>query len=368
MHALISMLTSKLLNYQFSVVMRDPVAAASTAIVRTCNRHARSHLPRRFSRPLAIRVLVFFLITTFKVSAAPITPGSDEAAARSELSRLIPNGKLLWVNNKKIHFGSLGNWRPRTVTKKGHEEYRPRWSPDGRKIVFQRGDSSVYIMNSDFTHKLLVLSGAHTPDWTGDGRAVTGISTDGYRVLKYDLATKQTSVVYDARQRGYNGQRMSQTAELHVSGRYLLTFREQPTHATEIIDLEQQRYLANPQMLRGDCKPSWSPDGSYLLTTARTGSRPVLRADFDAKRGKLGPSRHFVGIDTILRYWAHDGRVSNDGKWVVFSGKILIGPGMFGKREIYIWNIGGNDADAVRLTFETGDDLSPSLFVSGPAA
>ncbi len=315
-----------------------------------------------------IFVLALFVSVSYDTTAAPITPGSDEVAARAEVSRSITRGKLLWVNNNKIRFSSLGNWRPRTVTEKTHEEYRPRWSPDGRKIVFQRGKSSIFIMNSDFTQKTQVLAGAHTPDWTGDGRAVTGITEDGYRVLKYDLETKKTSVVYDARTPAYNGQRLSQTAELHVGGRYLLTFREQPHHATEVIDLEKKRYLANAQMLRGDCKPSWAPDGSYVLTTARTGSRPVLRADFDAERGTLGTSRHFVGIDTFLRYWAHDGRVSNDGEWVVFSGKILIGPGMFGKREIYIWNIGGTDADAVRLTFDTQDDLSPSLFIPGTSS
>lgn len=309
------------------------------------------------------RLSVLLLGITSPCLAAPISPSSDEIAARAALAQKLPSGKLLWVNNNRIRFSTLGNWRPVVVTEKQHAEYRPRWSPDGLKIVFQRGDASIFIMNSDFTDKIKVLSGAHTPDWTGDGHAVTGISSDGYRVLKYDLKTKITSVIYDAKASGFNGQRISQTAELHISGQYLLTFRETPKHATEIVDLKNKRYLANAQMLRGDCKPAWAPSGNYFVTTARTGSRPVLRTEFDATSGALGTSRHLVGMDALIRYYAHDARTSNDGNWLVFGGKILIGSGMFGRREIYIWRIGKPENDLVRLTFDTGEDGAPSLFV-----
>ncbi len=42
----------------------------------------------------------------------------------------------------------------RRLTRTRHGESDPRWSPDGRKIVFMRdrdGDHGVYLMNADGT-------------------------------------------------------------------------------------------------------------------------------------------------------------------------------------------------------------------------
>jgi hypothetical protein len=150
---------------------------------------------------------------------------------------------------------------------------------------------------------------------------------------------------------------------LHPGNRYLLIFHRKPKHATQIVDLKGRRYISNPQMRRGDCKPAWSPDGSYLLTTARMANRPLLKTPFNAAKGIVGQSRRLIGMHGI-RYYLHDARVSNDGKWLVFGGKVLLGARMLGRREIYIWRIGEPQSSMVRLTFNTAEDGKPSLFVA----
>ena len=293
-----------------------------------------------------------------------VSPSDEERAARAAVGERIPDARLLWENDGAIYHSRLGDWQPERVTGDGAREFRPRWSPDGTRVAFQRGEDRVFLMDADFTGAREIISGAHTHDWTGDGTGITAISSDGYRILRYDLASDSVDVIYDAREDPRQGRPVSQSADLRAGGRYLLTFRREPHHSSFIVDLERNDYLWNDEMARGDCKPTWSPDGSYFLLTARTSDRPILRVDFDERTGALSNPRVMISMDKLaLRYYMHDAQVSNDGEWVVVGGKVLVGETMFGGREVYIWRMGDDPDAIVRLTFDGGDDNTPSLYV-----
>ena len=275
----------------------------------------------------------------------------------------LPGARLLWTRDDAIFHSPLARWAPRRITPPDKRERRPRWSPDGRWIVFERDGEGVFIMREDFSAVRRILPNAHTADWANNGRAVTAIADDGYRVLRYVLASGVTSVLHDTREPPYHGQVLSQIAELHPGGRYLLTFRRTPEHATEIIDLEARRYIADAEMRRGDCDAAWTPDGTGVLTTARTTDRPVFETSFDPRTGALGKRTRLAGMESWSRYYAHNGRLSRDGQWLVFAGKVLIGTGMLGRHEIYVWRRGDTDQNIVRLTFNTNEDILPSLYI-----
>jgi Tol biopolymer transport system component len=303
------------------------------------------------------------LLAATPAGAVGLSPGDGERAARESISRALPRARLLWVRDEAIFHTRLGEWLPRRISPAGVSETRPRWSPDGARIVFQRGPHTVFVMNGDFSDPRPVLDGAHTADWTWDGTAVTAISSDGMRVMRHEIATGRTTTLYDAAQPPYNGQPLAQAAELHPGGRYLAVFRRTPQHATEIVDLKARRYIANEQMLRGDCNPAWTPDGRHLLTTARTANRPILYTPFDPDTGTVAESQVLANLSSWSRYYMHDARASNDGKWLVFAGQILVGDSMLGRREVYIWRAGDAPGAPVRLTFDTDHDEKPSLFI-----
>ncbi len=323
-----------------------------------------SRTPRRLRRAVLAALVAAAWAAPARAGDA-LRPTAAEAAALKALGGRLPGARLLWTSDGRLYVSEAPDFRALALPAPTGRCTGPRWSPDGRQVLFVREDDGVWQMGPGLAGARRLIAGAHTASWTRDGQAVTCIADDGYRVLRRDLGSGKTAVIYDARKKPWNGRQVSQAAELHPDGRHLLIFRREPGHATEIADLTGGRYIANASMLRGDCGPAWSPDGSYLVLTARTSSRPVLRADFDAKTGRVSPSRHFVGLGghTKSRYYIHGERVSNDGEWLAFGGVIFGGPQQSGRREIYLWRIGTPEAQAVRVTFNTGEDAEPDLFI-----
>ncbi len=297
--------------------------------------------------------------------ALPV-PGRGPADQRTELGRLIPDARLLWVRDDRIYCTRLGEWDPQPATRQPGKEGRPRWSPDGTQVVYwaeHPDGTGVWLMSADFSDRRLILPGAGVADWTADGNAITAIAAiaaDRQQVLMHDLATGETSVIYDSRELPYRDTaiRLEQIAELHASGRYLLIWTENFGHATLVVDLVNRRYLANGRMLGGDCSPAWAPDGSFLIGTARDWAhrRAVVRAAFDAETGTIAPSEYFCGDGTC-----HFQRVSSDGNWVVYAPQL-------DSRELFCWRVGDPQGATVRLTFDPAQDVSPSLFLPGDVA
>jgi len=307
---------------------------------------------------------VALCLATAHASAGPLAVDPDQARDRASAAARAPGAMLLWVRDGRILRTQLDDWSPRPAAQDVPGRLsRPRWSPDGSRFLFQRDDAAIYVKPGDGGPARLVLAGAATADWTADGRHFTAISIDGHQVLIHDLDRGATRVLHDTRQPPFHGQKLAQAAELHPGGRYLLTFRREPSHATEIVDLVANRYLSNPGMRRGDCNPAWTPEGRFVLTTARTTNRPILFAPFDPASGALGPSQFLAGLKGWSRYALHDPRPSSDGHWLVASGEVLLGPGMRGGEEIYLWHRGDPSDRLVRLTFDSSDDTLPSLFV-----
>jgi len=85
----------------------------------------------------------------------------------------IPGAGLLWVRADKIYYSTVSNFTEQVVTQGSYAETNPRWSPDGKQILFVRSSDGVYVMKSDFTGKTKVIPGGHTASWTRDGKSIT---------------------------------------------------------------------------------------------------------------------------------------------------------------------------------------------------
>jgi len=165
-------------------------------------------------------------------ASSPIDPDAVQLARRDGLASRLPGARVLWVRQNRILHSRVDAWTEEVVSEAGQEESNPRFSPDGRQILFVRAPGSVWVMDADYSNKRRVIDSGTTASWTRDGTGITAIAGDGYRALRHDLQSGDTDTIYDARDAPYNGQKISQAAELRVGGRYLLVFRLTPGHVT----------------------------------------------------------------------------------------------------------------------------------------
>jgi TolB protein len=70
----------------------------------------------------------------------------------------------------------------RELTRGKHYDWGPRWSPDGKKILFEStrdGNREVYVMNADGTNPINLTSNPavdHAPAWSPDGQHIAWMS------------------------------------------------------------------------------------------------------------------------------------------------------------------------------------------------
>ncbi len=282
-------------------------------------------------------------------------PASDTVPAdRDQLARRMPGAVLLWSRNGWVTASRLSPWMPLQIT----QGENPRWSPDGERFVFTRGHD-VYLMDNrlDRPRKILesvVTEYATGAFWTQDGHAVVAISRrNPRRVILLALDSGRRSLIHDEGRPPFKGYRLSQGADLRFDRRYLLTFTADAGHRSMIIDLVARNYITNELMRKGDCGPSWSPDGRFIVMTRRnrlSPTRPIYMAYFDPQKRSLTPSRYLIG-----RGRCHRPRVSSDSQWVLY---VLSG-------NIYCWPVRRTvekPRNGIQLTFD-GESTDPGLYV-----
>lgn len=250
------------------------------------------------------------------------------------------------------------------LTTDPHVDRFPTISPDGQRVVFARSRQEWVSFRNEEEWDIWVLDlagGQETrvaeygidPAWTADGRAVL-FQRSGTGVVQVETDTGRETVLLAARE----GERF-ETPTLHPDGRRLAATLRGKRRGTVLVDLPSGRETP----VAGGCQLAWVPGGDWLVLVEGGGRMKNRICRADSSGGNL---------ETLLDMpepWSHEyfPRVSNDGALLVFGAAAKGHEHDTADYEIFLWRIGTPPESAARVSFHTGNDQWPDVWVD-PAA
>ena len=269
----------------------------------------------------------------------------------------------------EIYVMDIDGQNQRRLTDNRDNDWRPSWSPDGKRIVFvseRDGNREIYVMDADGGNPQNLTNDLNEdwyPSWSPDGKRIAFMSLrDGHII---DVAPTYEIYVMDAD--GGNPQNL--TNDLNddrypswsPDSKRIVFTAERPGHFRSKFGITDEIYVMdadgkNQQRLtenrKNDWFPSWSPDGERIAFAAdRKGDSEnfeiyVMDADGGNQQNLTNNRR-----DDWSPSWSSDSRRIAFSSW------------RDGNSEIYVMDADGGNPR--RLTNNRHGDFSPTWF--GPA-
>ena len=246
------------------------------------------------------------------------------------------------------------------LTTDPHVDRSPKISPDGTRVAFARSrhpwvsfrnndEWDVWVLDLARGRERRVAERGAQPDWTGDGRAVV-FQRHGREVVQADVETGAETILLGARERRvWTGPAMDPRG-----GRLAVTVRG-GARSTSLFALpggEETR-------VAGGCQLEFAPDGEWLVLVESGGrmKNRICRVD---RAGR--------NLQTLLDMpgeWSHEyfPRVSNDGALLVFGASRGDHEHDVADYEIFLWRLGDPPERAARVSFHSGNDHWPDVWV-----
>jgi hypothetical protein len=315
-----------------------------------------------------------------------VSPNKDEQKALDGLKGKI-NGKIIWstsrVNSKHdIWIMNADGTDPKPVTKDPNTvDWFPRFSPDGAAILFCRSKSGwvaendaemndkwdLWTVKPDGTGEKKVAENAVWGTWRPTGDSI--VFARAGKVFIKCLATNEEKEIFDA-EKQFKKSTWAQEPEMSPNGKFLAITLRGTSRQTGIWNFEKKEWYTTG----AGCEITWFPDNKAVLRmneNTGNGSTEILKFIVD-DNGKPIAIPSGLAVDNKFRFMDLPGRrsheyfpqVSPDGQWLVWCATIYGQDHDIYDYEVYVWKIGTPQKDAVRLTFNTGNDRWPDIFMA----
>jgi len=294
--------------------------------------------------------------------------GRMVAAAKTSLHSRLPelDGFIVWSSNRSgnhdIYLRPLSGETTRRLTSHPHTEYFPRISPDGSRIVFARSHEpwvsqrnvfawDVWLLDIGSGKERLLAKNGNVPTWSADGNTVY-FQRNAVQVVAFDLKTGSERVLY---QSGVSvdvpPKTELQTPAVGPDGRLAVTLRR-AVRATAVVDGH-----GIVTKTGNGCQLNWGHDGTYLykIDHDNRNKNALYRIDAATNERK-------IWFDAPGAY-SHEyfPKVSNLGRVLVYGASSQGHEHDSADYEIFFWQIG--EAEPVRITYHTGNDCWPDIFL-----
>ncbi len=316
------------------------------------------------------------------LSGAP-PKGSQDAADPAEAARMKAigqkvQGTIVWsssrIGNHDLFTMNTDGSNVKAITQGEEVDWFPRFSPDGAKILFCRSkhgwvserdanDSDkwdIYSVNRDGSGLHKQVDSASWGSWIGADEIVF---VRAKKILKTLLGSGKEVELLDSSGVGDLDGSLLQQPELSPDGNYLAITLRGSKRETGIWNLAKKTWTNTGQ----GCQINFTPngDGIYWVNPTGNGGSEIFRMPI--KDGQ--PAKAFN--DDELRFMDLPGRrsheyfpkLSSDGKWLVWGITQRGHDHDIADYEIYLWEVGTPTESAVRLTYHSGNDRWPDIFI-----
>jgi uncharacterized membrane protein YbhN (UPF0104 family) len=295
----------------------------------------------------------------------PLSVTGEEALSRMQ-------GFVVWSSNRSgnhdIYLLHLADKRIERLTDHPHSEYYPRVSPDGKQIVFARGHQEwvpqrniyawdIILLNLETGEERLLAKHGNVPTWSADGRRIF-FQRNGTEVVELELSSNHQRIVYKSGETvNVPSETILETPTISGIGDMLAVTLRGAVRATAVVDHDGEvRRIGN------GCQLNWGPEDRYLYTIDHGGKMQNVLYRIDPQT--LMAEKWF---DSPGEY-SHEyfPRVANTGDVLVYGASNGGHEHDTADYEIFLWIIGQPAGDAIRLTYHTGNDCWPDVFLEQP--
>ena len=250
---------------------------------------------RRFWMRFSLTVIVLSLLTFLLI---PSEEPNVEASGQAAIVRDLPAGRIVYERDDGIYIKNIGSSESIHLAKNAKH---PRWSPDGRSVVFIR-NNDIMVANVE-TKKLRLVTQAKQPATVRFGiNNKTVLFSDGKRMFRIGLNGKgKKEIARDGR---------FFESSLDSSGnRLAATVKTGMGYKVRVFDLSAGTVRS---VARG-CSATISPRGD-LVTVLESGHRVLHLYDWSSLK-KAGQVKAPAGIKFDNHSW------SNHPDWLVSTSE-----------------------------------------------
>ena len=295
-------------------------------------------------------------------------PGVALEIEKMAMAADLPTGFMVWSSNR---FGNhdilrmdLPGREVTRLTSHPHTEYYPRISPDGSKIVFSRSQKpwvsqrntepwDVVLLDIQSGEERVLAKNGNTPTWSADGKKVY-FQNNVVNFTEVDVETGEQKVLFSSGRGEVKQGVVLYTPNYNAKTGKLAVTQHIGDYMATIVDMN-----GTIQKIGYGCQINWNRNGDILYHVGRGGKQKNAFYRYDARSGNYSKWLDLPG-EFSHEYFP---KLSNNEKYLVFAASKSGHEHDTADYEIFLWQVGTPATSAARLTYHTGNDNWPDIYL-----
>lgn len=326
---------------------------------------------------------IILLLTNCRGGMGGAPTGAQESlsaaqqAAREAIGKKV-NALIVWsssrIGNHDLFLMTSDGSNIRALTKGKHVDWYPRFSKDGKKILFTRSKKGwvserdanaprrwdLYLINTDGSGLKKIVDNGSWGDWTHDGNI---LFARGQKLLIKNMKTNEEKEIVDSEKVATLDGAELQNPHLSKDGNYIAITLRGAKRATGIYSIKDQSWHKTGE----GCQIAFFPTEESILWVNPTGNGGSEVFKRTIENGKAVKDHSYDELRYIdipgRRSHEYFPKLSNDGKWLVWAATKRGHDHDIADYEIYLWQVGSPANLATRLTYNSGNDRWPDIFI-----